>query len=92
MAKKQLEVPGTERKTNKEIDDAAEGYVEARDKRMKLGEKEKAAKDSLIAVMKKHGVNVYKDESAGLIVMLQVKDGVKVSAAEDVEPEEVFDA
>ena len=36
MAKRQQEIPGAERQTIKEIDDAAEMYVEARDKRMKL--------------------------------------------------------
>ena len=88
---KQSEIPGTERPKVKELDDAAESYVDARDKRMKLTEKEKVAKDALIAVMKKHGHNVYRDESASLVVTLVPgKDGVKVSdAADEADVEEV---
>lgn len=84
MAKKQLEIVGTERPSNKEVDLAAEEYVEQRNKRMKLTEKEKDAKTALIAVMKKHKLNVYRDESADppLTVTLETKDGVKVTEAE----------
>jgi hypothetical protein len=76
---KQAQIPGTERKTVKEIDDAAAAYVEARDARKEAGEVEVEAKDSLIAVMKKHGVSVYRDVEANLVVhVVPGKDGVKV--------------
>ena len=86
MAKRQGEIPGTERKTVKEIDDAAEAYLEARDKRMKLSEKEKVAKDALISVMKKHSVTVYRDDQVSpplVVTLVPGKDGVQVRAAED---------
>ncbi len=81
---KQLAIAGTERKAIKEVNDAAEQYVEQRDKRMKLTEKEKEAKDALIAVMKKHGLAVYRDDDATppLTVVLSSSDQVKVSKVE----------
>ncbi len=72
MGKKQLEIAGTERKTVKEIDDAAEAYVDARDKRMKLTEKEKIAKDALVSVLKKHNLEVYRDDAANPPVVVTV--------------------
>jgi hypothetical protein len=85
MSKRQARIPGTEPKRIKEVGDAAEAYVDMRDKRMKLTEKESEAKLSLIEVMKKHGLTVYKDEDAAppLVVTLKTKDGVKVEELGD---------
>lgn len=86
MGKRQLEIAGTERKQIKEIDDAAEAYVEARDKRMKLTEKEVATKQALIDVMKKHGVQTYRDMNADPplhVIVTPGKDGVKVIASDE---------
>lgn len=91
MAKKQLAIPGTERRKIADINAAAEGYVDARDKRMKLTEKEVAAKDALIATMKQHKVDVYRDDDVDppLVVTLKPgKDGVRV---EQLEAEEESD-
>lgn len=90
MARKQLEIAGTERPSNKTVDAAAENYVEQRDKRMKMSEKEKAAKTALINSMKEAGLTVYRDMSADppLTVMLEVKDGVKVTEGEPAQAEE----
>jgi len=86
--KKQTELPGMERKTVKELDDAAEAYVEQRDARMVLSVKEKDAKDALIAVMKKHGLDVYKDATANLrVTLVPGKDGVKVTEDDGGEEE-----
>lgn len=62
---KQLKLPaeGMSRKSNPEIDDAAELYREARDARMEHTKTEKATKQSLLDVCKKHGVSVYIYES-----------------------------
>lgn len=79
---KQLVVPGTELKKIKEVDDAAEGYVDVRDRRMKLTKKEVEAKNALIAVMEKHKLLVYRDDSASppmLVTLVPGKAGVKVS-------------
>lgn len=85
MAKRQMEVPGTERKHIKEVVDAASGYEDARDKRMKLTEKEASAKESLIEVMKKHKLTVYRDDEAVppiLVTLKPGKDAIKVERLE----------
>jgi len=83
--KKQMEIPGAERKRVKELDDAAEAYVDQRDKRMAQSEKEKDAKDALIAAMRKNDVLVYRDDDhvPPLVVTLVSKDNVKVSEVDD---------
>lgn len=50
MPKKQLEIPGTEVASIPEIEEAAELYVKARDRRMRLTEQEIAAKVNLLQV------------------------------------------
>lgn len=85
---KQQQIPGTERKTIKEIDDAAEAYVEARDKRMRLTEKEVERREALVNAMKRNGLTIYRDDSASpaLLVMLKPgKDVVKVTTADGVD-------
>lgn len=85
MPKKQLEIAGTERQREPEIDSAAEAYVEQRDKRMKLTEKEVTAKEALIAVMKKHKLEVYRDDSVSpplVVTLVPGKDKVKVTEAD----------
>jgi hypothetical protein len=54
---------GFARKGIKEIDDAAEAYRTARDTRMEYTKAEKAAKDYLLGVVKKHEAKVYIYES-----------------------------
>jgi hypothetical protein len=80
MARKQLEIAGTEAPKIAAVDTAAEAYVQARDKRMKLSEKEKIAKDALIAVMREHKLTVYRDTTATppLFVTVSTKDNVQV--------------
>lgn len=80
--RKQKELPGIEKETIGEIDDAAETYQAAKKKRMKLTEKEVEAKDALIAVMKKHKRTAYRDEKVNpplTVILKPGKDGVKVS-------------
>lgn len=88
MAKRQQEIPGTERKSIKEVDDAAEVYRNARDARMKKSKVEKEKKSDLVNVMLKHGLSVYRDDNAvpPLVVSVDVKHNVKVT---NVEGEEV---
>lgn len=85
MAKAQLEIPGTERPVIKAIETAAEAYVDLRDKRMSLLEKEIQAKENLINVMMKHqdklpvdgnGCQIYRYDEQ--LVILSVQDAVKV--------------
>ncbi len=83
MAKRQLEIAGTEREENKAVALAGVAYVAERNRRMKLTEKEKAAKDALIAVMRSEKVTVYRDDDAGVIITLTSKDNVKVTEVDD---------
>lgn len=83
---KQSEIPGTERQQIQEIDDAAEAYQDAKKKRMKLTGAESEAKLALIAVLRKHKVEVYRDDNANpplLITLRPGKDGVTVSEVEN---------
>jgi hypothetical protein len=75
-----------EKKSIKEVDLAAEAYCEARDERMKLTEKEVEARDSLLAVMQKHKLDLYRDDDASppLLVTIIAGDAkVKVSRIDD---------
>lgn len=91
MAKKQKDLPGMERKTIKEIDTAAEELHEKNKKYAKAGEAVKTAKAALIAAMKKHGVEVYKDESVTPPLTITVtlgKENVKVTEGDDNDGDE----
>ena len=84
--KKQLPIKGMEKKSIKELDSAAEAYVEARDKRMKLTEDEVEARGALISVMKKHNLEIYKDDDASpplVVTLIPGEDKVKVSRVEE---------
>lgn len=87
--KKQTSIPGTEPKSITEVDTAAEAYVEARDERMALTEKEVEAKGNLLRVMEKHDLTTYRDESADpplLVIVVPGESKVKVRReAEDDE-------
>jgi hypothetical protein len=86
MAKKQLSIAGTEAPSIKELDDAGEAYLVERNKRMKMTVKEKDAKTALIAVMKKHNLEVYtfEDDDGEHVITLSEKSNVKVSDVEDL--------
>jgi hypothetical protein len=89
---KQKPLPGMERKSFPEVDSAAEAYVEVRDKRMKLTEKEVEAKDALLEVMSKHNLVVYKDESVAPPLIVTVTPGdakVKVSVADEPQSDDM---
>jgi hypothetical protein len=86
QTKQQLKIPGTEANKIKEVNVAAEAYVDARDERMRKTEMEVTARDVLIEVMKKNKLSVYRDDdvSPPLIVTLAPgKDKVKVAKADD---------
>lgn len=93
MAKKQLEIPGTERPSIKEIEEAAEVYVDARDKRMRMLEKEIAAKANLLTVLLAHegeletdgeGNRVYSYDEE-IVILKPGKRNVKVRALKEAE-------
>jgi hypothetical protein len=85
-SRKQGELPTLERKKLLEVNAAAEGYVEARDERMKRTETEVEARTALVAVMKKHSLTVYRDDEASpalLVTLTPGEDKVKVTRAEE---------
>jgi hypothetical protein len=89
-AKRQLQIKGTERAEIAEVDTAAEAYVEARDERMKLTDRESDAKEALVSVMKKHKLDVYRDENSTprlIVTLVPGNDKVKVTRAKDEEEE-----
>ena len=81
MAKKQKELPGIEKPVIKEIEDAADEYVEVRDKRMSLTEREVEKRAALIGVMRAHKVKSYKYD--GRLITLKETDKVKVKTLKD---------
>jgi hypothetical protein len=94
MARRQMKIPGTEQETIKEIDSAAEAYIDVRDKRINLTDRESEAKEALIGVMKKHKVEVYRDENAVpplVVTLIPGEDKVKVSRAKEEEEGEEGD-
>lgn len=96
MAKKQLEIPGTEAPSIPEVEDAAEAYVKARDSRMRLTEKEVAAKINLTQVLLAHeaelapgenGTKTYRYDDE-IVILSSGKRNVKVKTAHDDDAEE----
>lgn len=69
-AKKQLPIPGTQRKRIKAVSDAAEQYADIRDERMELTRKEAEAQDELLGIMTKKEIDHYVDEDLGLEVSI----------------------
>lgn len=91
----QLEVSGTERVKIKAIEDAASKYVDVRDKRMSLTEKEVAAKATLVDVMQRHADKLGEDGDGNRVyrfgdemVILSDKINVKVRHAAEPEADE----
>lgn len=64
--------PGVEKITNKEIEAAADAYVETRDRRQKLSIDEKALKTKLLGAM--HAANLTLYDYDGKIVTVSPKD------------------
>ncbi len=75
MAKKQMQIPGTERKSVPEVEAAAEAYRDVRDERCELSKREKQKKLELLAVMKAHKVKKYKyDDEQGEEILVSLDD------------------
>lgn len=83
--RRQGELPGMEEPRNKEIENAAELYHRDMSARVGMSNKEKVSKAALIAVMKKHAVQSYRDSSASPPIMITLKtgkEGVKIDVLE----------
>lgn len=80
--RKQQYAEGMEPPRDPELDTAAESYVSARNKRMKLTDKEVEARDQLGNLMKERKLTIYKTEHGEVVRVIPGKDKVKVEAAE----------
>ena len=78
-------LPGMDDPVIQEIEDAAEAYAEDRDVRIAKTTLETASHDALLAVMAKHGRQVYKRNGITATVS-QGKTKVKVKIEEPEEP------
>jgi uncharacterized protein (DUF2384 family) len=72
---KQGELPGMEKKHVKEVEEAGEAYEQTRDARMKLTEDESEKLTSLVEVMEKHKLTVYRNDEAVPPMLITLKAG-----------------
>ncbi len=85
---KQRPLPGMERAVAKDVEEAADAFVNIRDRRLALSEKETEAQATLLAAMKAHRLQSYRyDEN---LVVVDSKEKVRVKNAKD-ELEELDD-
>jgi len=77
MAQRSGDLPGMKPKVVKEISDAAEKYVDGRDKRIKMLAKEIELKGLLTDAMHKHKLKEYRDEDL-FVELVAGKESVKV--------------
>lgn len=77
---KQLTVPGTDAPKHRDVEAAADRYVEVRDARMELTKQETEASGRLLAAMKAHGCTVYRLETdeGNLLVTVEAEEKVHV--------------
>ena len=86
MGKKQMDIPGTERKAIKAIEEKAEEYQELKEKRSAILSKEIACKGQLHELMKKHGETNYKCRDSDLMVsLISTEETIKVKHVESDE-------
>lgn len=78
MAKKQTEIPGTERTQISDVERAAEAYREAHDERMELSKSEASRKLDLLAAMQAAKIKTYRYSSQGVELEVVVDDEPKV--------------
>ena len=94
MPRKQEDLPaiegeGVAPKKIKEIEIAAGDYVSIRDKRMALTEKEVLARQTLVELMRKHGLTNYRyDEEEVVLIEGEFKVKVRLVDPERSESEE----
>jgi hypothetical protein len=67
---RQARIKGTEPAQHLDIVEAAERYIEIRDERMELTEREIEANTALVAAMERHGLTDYVDEEAEIHVII----------------------
>ena len=89
MGKKQLEVPGLERPTFPDVDDAAEQFVKAFKAHKRATEKRNEMRDVLVEKLQERKLDSYVNEEEGIEIKVTHKSNVKVSKTEtDDEPQQ----
>jgi hypothetical protein len=81
--RRQPALPGLEAPKHPDVDAAADAFVEVRDERMGLTSREVEARDALIAVMKTHGLSVYRIETDEGALLVTVTDESKVTVRKE---------
>lgn len=82
---RQQRIEGTEPMTFPDVNEAAEHYLDAREKKKQASDFAKDAEDSLVSKMRKRSLLTYKDAERGLVVELDTKDKVKVKKIKGAE-------
>jgi hypothetical protein len=89
--RRQIQIPGTERKAHPEVEEAAGAYVVVRDERAELSKREAQKKMELLAVMRAHKLAAYKFyDDNGEELVARIDDGdpkVSVRRTGEAEPE-----
>lgn len=89
---KQTRLPGTERKdVNAAIEKKASEYVDVRNERMELTEREVEAQSALLMVMEKAGLTTYRCDDSDLVVEVSELKKAKVRAVKQVTPEDAVE-
>jgi len=86
---RQEDLPGTEDRAIKPLEQAAAEYADIRDQRMELNESEAQLKANLLKLMKKHGKTVYHRDGITITVVSEeesVKVRVKKAGENDETP------
>lgn len=80
---KQRPLPGMERAVAKDVEEAADAFVNIRDRRMSLTEKESEAQATLLAAMKAHKLSSYRYDENFVVVDSMEKVRVKRAVDDD---------
>lgn len=83
---RQAELPGTEDRAIKPLEDAAQAYAEIRDERMELNQNESSLKQSLIRLMKRHGKTHYKRNGISIDLITEAET-VRVRFKKEGDPD-----
>jgi hypothetical protein len=84
---RQAEVPGTERSTNKAVEEVMELLSDAKKKKTSANNKHKERELAVIEVMKKQGLKEYTSLDLGITVTIDEKRNAKLSAYKPPEEE-----
>lgn len=76
----QAEIPGTERKKNKAVEEVMELLSDAKKKKTSANNKHKEREIAVIEVMKKQGITEYTSLDLGITVVIDEKQTPKLSA------------